>query len=435
PGTYDFGYVVNKNNQIMDGGDSLKAAAWYQEMIIVPDPGNINRFYLFTAGVTSTPIPGFYYSVIDLSYNGGLGRVVQKNIRLQSFPVCDGLAAVKHGNGRDWWVFLQHWDGNGTTQNDEYYSYLITPSGITGPFIQHIGTFTNGGFNRLKFTRDGSKLFVVNPANLIESYDFNRCTGLLSNLNTIEPQGSAQPYTNYWHFAISPNATKLYVSSIMNGANQDTSYLFQFDLTASNILGSKTTLFSCVNPLQAGLLQPGPDGKIYFSCCLAVYDCEFDYLFCDTTYYPENMNISVINQPDSLGAACNFQPFSFYLGGHRAYYGLPNNPNYELGPDTNSFCDTVLAVSNVLPVVGKEELFVFYHPLWQTAFINAKGLIGKNYELQICDVLGKVIYRETGKLNSEFYSKDVAMQSFSSGLYVVSLLTEREKLVRRFVKE
>ncbi|MCX6292359.1 MAG: T9SS type A sorting domain-containing protein, partial [Bacteroidetes bacterium] len=157
--------------------------------------------------------------------------------------------------------------------------------------------------------------------------------------------------------------------------------------------------------------------------------------YCDTTYYPENMNISVINQPDSLGAACDFQPFSFYLGGHRAYVGLPNNPNYELGPDTNSFCDTVLSVNSTLPVIGKEELFAFYHPTWQTAFINAKGLLGKNYELQICDVLGKVIHRETGKLDSEFYSKDVSMLSFSCGLYIVSLLTEREKLVRRFVKE
>ncbi|MCX6290981.1 MAG: hypothetical protein NT126_04390, partial [Bacteroidetes bacterium] len=222
PGTYDFGYVVNKNNQIMDGGDSLKAAAWYQEMIIVPDPGNINRFYLFTAGVTSTPIPGFYYSVIDLSYNGGLGRVVQKNIRLQSFPVCDGLAAVKHGNGRDWWVFLRHWDATGATQNDEYYSYLV-------------------------------------GQDLIESYDFNRCTGLLSNVNTIQPQRLSQPYSNYWHFAISPNATKLYVSSIYNGPNQDTSYLYQFDLTATNILASRTTLHTFLAPSVAGLLQTGPD--------------------------------------------------------------------------------------------------------------------------------------------------------------------------------
>ncbi|MCX6292520.1 MAG: hypothetical protein NT126_12255, partial [Bacteroidetes bacterium] len=139
PGTYDYGYIINKNNQIMEHGDTIASDLWYQEMIIVPDPVNTNRFYLFTAGVTSTPIPGFYYSVIDLSYNGGLGKVVQKNIRLQSFPVCDGLAAVKHGNGRDWWVFLRHWDATGATQNDEYYSYLVTPSGINGPFILHIG--------------------------------------------------------------------------------------------------------------------------------------------------------------------------------------------------------------------------------------------------------------------------------------------------------
>jgi len=53
PGTINYGYVINKNHQIMQNGDRLKALLWYQAMIIIPDPGNSNRFYLFTAGVTT----------------------------------------------------------------------------------------------------------------------------------------------------------------------------------------------------------------------------------------------------------------------------------------------------------------------------------------------------------------------------------------------
>ena len=44
------------------------------------------------------------------------------------------------------------------------------------------------------------------------------------------------------------------------------------------------------------------------------------------------MNLSVIHQPNELGALCDFRLYNFYLGGHRSYHGLPNNPNYELGP-------------------------------------------------------------------------------------------------------
>ncbi|MBL0341881.1 MAG: hypothetical protein IPP71_13640 [Bacteroidetes bacterium] len=42
------------------------------------------------------------------------------------------------------------------------------------------------------------------------------------------------------------------------------------------------------------------------------------------------MTLSVINYPDSLGTACGYSPFSFYLGGKRTYYGLPNNPDYDM---------------------------------------------------------------------------------------------------------
>jgi hypothetical protein len=106
-GYFNYGFLVNKNDTVMNNGDSLKVAAWYQEMIIVPNPGNKDQFYVFQLGVTTTPIPGLSYSLVDLSYNGGLGKVIQKNVQLLTNPLCDAVAAVKHGNGRDWWVVVK----------------------------------------------------------------------------------------------------------------------------------------------------------------------------------------------------------------------------------------------------------------------------------------------------------------------------------------
>jgi hypothetical protein len=69
------------------------------------------------------------------------------------------------------------------------------------------------------------------------------------------------------------------------------------------------------------------------------------------------MNLGVVNNPDSTGSACDFQPFSFYLGGKRTYVGLPNNPNYSLGPLVDSFCDTVLVANELFEEDNNSVLF------------------------------------------------------------------------------
>ena len=443
PGMYSHGYVLNKANLIISNGDSLRSSGWYQEMTILPDPSNGQRFYVFTMGVTSTAIPGFYYSVVDLSMNNGLGYVVQKNIRLENFPVCDGMASVKHGNGRDWWVVIKNWDS--TIALDEFYVYLVSPIGVIKMPIQHIGSsYSSGGFSKFKFNIDGTKLYATQLASLVEQYDFDRCTGLLSNTLTINPRDTNNNLPNrlYWSHAVSPDESKLYVTSIYNGTNLDTSYLVQYDLTAANFLASADTLYTFNRNSAngggpvAGLLQLGPDGKIYLSTFYDIQDCGFQWLYCDTSsFFTENMNLSVINHPDSLGAACDFQPYSFYLGGHRSYVGLPNNPNYELGKLVGSPCDTLGTVGINEVLGGKQNLFVYYDTDWQKAFINAKGLTGKNYNLMVYDITGKAILTLSGSLTSEFYTYSMPMESFASGLYVISLVTEREKLTSKIVKE
>lgn len=105
-------------------------------------PNNTNQYYLFSIGVTNSSPTGLYYSIVDMSLNNGLGAVVQKNVQLLSYPANDGLIAVKHGNGRDWWVLFRRWNA---PPNDEYFKFLVSPTGISGPFIQHIGTSINSG--------------------------------------------------------------------------------------------------------------------------------------------------------------------------------------------------------------------------------------------------------------------------------------------------
>ena len=433
PYTYNYGYIVNKNQQKIVNGDSLKCTLWYQDMLITPNPANLNQFYVFTAGETSNSPTGFFYNILDLSLNNGDGYVIQKNVQLQSFTVADCMTAIKHGNGRDWWVIIRDWST--TVPKNTFYVYLVSPSGITLNNQQNIGTLhMNGGLQRLEFNHKGDKLFCCIAGGLLERFDFDRCTGIISN-NTILAPYATTWRRNYWSMAVSPDDSKLYVSTLLFSTSSDTSYLVQYDLNAPNFLASSDTLLRLPadDNEQLGLLQPGPDGKIYLSAMGNSLDCEFDYLYCDTTWNLINSNISVINYPDSAGAACDFQPFSFNLGGHRAYAGLPNNPNYELGPLVGSPCDT-LTVGITEAVGYKNNITVYYDVNWQTAFVNAKGLRGKNFTFELYNINGQIIQQQQGFLDSEYYTNNLSLVGVADGLYVVRLKTDKEVLTGKFVK-
>jgi hypothetical protein len=432
PYTYNYGYLVNKQHHKISNGDSLVSALWYQEMLILPKPGNLQQFYVFTAGVTSSSNnQGLYYNVVDMSLNNGSGYVLQKNVQLLNFRISDALAAVKHGNGRDWWLLCKSWDP-ASAMND-FYLYLVSPAGISGPFHQNIGFPSNSGsFQRNEFTKDGQLLYSCAGDNLIERYSFDRCSGLLSNVAQLSPATTSGNYKTYWSLAISPDGSKMYTTSILQGAFPYKSYLVQYDLNAPNFLASADTLRTSIVPDELGCIQMGPDNKIYVSSMWNGGDCAFDYLYCDTTWNTVNSNLSVINAPDSLGAACDFQPFSFSLGGHRTYVGLPNNPNYELGPWVGGGCDS-LTVGIAEEALITPKLFVYYNSDWQTAFINAQLLKGKKGLLQIFNVSGALLYQSEAPIYNGYFTSNVNMAPYASELFIAKLTTDKEMLTVKFI--
>jgi len=130
----------------------------------------------------------------------------------------------------------------------------------------------------------------------------------------------------------------------------------------------------------------------------------------------------------------NFQPYSFYLGGKRTYWGLPDLVDYDLPALGGSICDTLGLPNQVGQTqLTISKLSVFYHSDWQTAFINADGLLGKNYSLHIADISGKEVFYENGFLTSQYYTKDFHCEKLSSGIYLVLFETEKEKLVKKMV--
>jgi len=418
---FEFTLIRNSLHQVMVNGDSIIGDGWYQELVITDKPILNNLYYVFVVGITSSY--GLYYSIVDMSLNGGLGGVVQKNVQLENFKCTDGLTAIKHGNGRDWWILFRRWDN----VNDSFYKYMISPSGISNVIIQNIGSPTINGFTKMKFSPDGNKFAMITLSGLMEIYDFDRCTGVISNPVTIHPEPTTAPYGRFVSCEFSANGRFLYVTTY-----DFTCSLYQYDLYAPNPATSRIALDFTSNYLIGyGFLKRGPDNKIYFS---TAYQCDafpYCYPYPDSVYNQYNMNLSVINSPDSLGLACDYTPYSFYLGGKRTYYGLPNNPDYDLPALAGSPCDTLVSINESANTNTNAFLHVYYASDWEKAFINADKLKGKKYSLRMVDILGKEVYSEIGTLNSPYFTRDLNCAAFASGIYLITFETEREKLVKK----
>jgi hypothetical protein len=296
--------VYGNNNQVILNGDSIQGGAWYRELVIVPDPASANLYYVFHIGVTQDF--GLYYTKVDMSANSGQGAVIQKNIQLENFKAVDCLTAIKHGNGRDWWVIFRKSDFP-SGGNNAWYMYLVTPQGITNQPIQSIGSFNSTNLGQISFNASGNRMAYINYKGLIELYDFSRCTGIISSPVTISPESTQAPWPGLWSAEYSPSGNVLYVTRIP-AVVTDSSRLFQYDLLAPNISTSKLTLWSAPWSITIDQLKMAPDNKIYLTTNYYQF-----YPYQDSMYNYINMNLSVINSPDSLGTAWIFNHGVFIL--------------------------------------------------------------------------------------------------------------------------
>jgi hypothetical protein len=232
------------------------------------------------------------------------------------------------------------------------------------------------------------------------------------------------PYPNYWSVAFSNDASKLYITSILDNNH---CYLFQFDLNAPNIYLTKDTLWTVVSTqfVYIGKLKRMEDGKGYISTGIGYYP------YPDSLRNNINENLSVINSPDSLGAACDFQPFSFYLGGKRTYYGLPNNPDYQLGPKIGSGCDTLTAINEQSQKVVISNLFP--NPNNGSFTVNYFLQNGKPGVLTVFNFEGKKVFELP--LPRYTYMQNLELKNLPAGMYALRIQSGDKTVVKKFVKE
>lgn len=404
--------VWNALNDTMTNSYPMGGAGVFNELQIVPFPDGQNKYYLFYQNVAGF-IDGIFYAIIDMNTvwgTPGLGEVIIKGQQINTNRIADCMQAVKHGNGRDWWLVTKMSSAN-LTHINRFIEYLITPSGISGPFYFDFGGAFDQDFQKIIFNTTCSKIMNINTVGYMCEYDFDRCSGVISNPHVIYPEITTFPYNRvFWEGAYSPNDSVFYIATNRYSLLLNC-YLLQFDLTASDIPASCDTLDDYLFPIEPGAVRLAPDGKIYYSRAYKSPGVN-SFPYADTMYNYINMNLSVINEPDSLGAACNYQPFSFYLGGKRTYYSLPNNPNYELGALIGSVCDTITGIAPS-PSLERGEVRIFPNPV--NTVLTITGLKADDNTLTVYDGTGKCIYKTD--VHNEQHSLNVS--SYPSGIYLL----------------
>ncbi|HMT30077.1 MAG TPA: T9SS type A sorting domain-containing protein [Bacteroidia bacterium] len=122
-------------------------------------------------------------------------------------------------------------------------------------------------------------------------------------------------------------------------------------------------------------------------------------------------------------------------GGKSTYWGLPNNPDYDLGPLVGSSCDTLVGISEHQTIIINPLLNVFYHPEWQTAYINSNNITGTKGTMEIYDAQGKMVHQEEIQIVNGYYTRNFNMTGMADGMYFVNLISSSQRLTAKMVKE
>lgn len=298
--------VWNRNHvQMPNGYGLLGNSSTTQGALIVPDPADTSKFYIFTIDQLAGS-NGMRYSKVDMSLQNGNGDVTTKNTPLHP-SVAEKMVAVRRCDGNIW-IISHEWNSN------KFFADLVTPSGINSTISSSVGTSHSGGgqgvinaVGAMAISSQGNKVAVAMRDNhIFEVLDFNIATGSVSNPITL----NSSSYFRSYGVEFSPDGTKLY------GGCLNTGEIFQFDLslgTASAIMSAAVQVAN-VSDL-VGALKLAPDGKIYVARAIGQTNGK--------------TSLAVINSPNTLGSACNFVDNSFYLGGKHCLLGLPNQMVYQ----------------------------------------------------------------------------------------------------------
>lgn len=338
------GSIWDRNNNVIynmsytEGGGYSSA----QSAVFITKPGDPDRYYLFTMEEVEFNIGGevpgqpdgrgLSWFELDATANGGLGEVVDYKETIYG-PTYEGLCAVQHANGEDWWILADRTDLLGLVV------VPVTKDGVGTP----VEVVTNDVYNNvIKSSPDGQWVTTIGKDGRY-LFPFDASTGTFSN-PVLLPGGSQVEFS----------ANSKYLFALTKGGTPE---VHRFDLEAMDIPASETNLGSMPavtdgQPFLPLISYPqlGPDQNIYFS-----------------TFYLDNTGgttsyLSAIICANTGGVlAPNHLPLGHLPANTSIFIGLPNFPaawlaaetvehlDIDLGPDTIVCPGEALSIGHLFP--------------------------------------------------------------------------------------
>ena len=321
-------YIANFENDTIENGNGINPGyvhdlkcpgagsngytSGFQSGIALPLPDTSGVYLMFHKRIIYLSIAPYVltdqllYTAVDMTQNGGKGKVTAKNVVAvaDSAMGYGNMTAVRHANGKDWWVITSGF------KNNNYYLLRVTKNGVAEVKQQQIGEPTpesaEGGEQSF-FTPDGSTYIRFNVKNKLRIFDFDRATGILSHYRKINVDfGDLQIVDG--GCGISPSGRFLYISARKR--------VFQMDMQAADISASQQFIAEWdgyADPIACdfGRIYSGPDCKLYISTG------------------NDAAVLHVIHHPEEPGLACNLEQHGLHTP---TYHGgsFPNFPNYRL---------------------------------------------------------------------------------------------------------
>jgi hypothetical protein len=319
--------ILNRHHDIMEGGDTINPGQVWSDFphyypsltggLAIPAPGLKNHYYIFHTSAGYDPVvffPILYVTLIDMNANGGDGKVVYKNVPLAQGDIPSPVA-IKHGNGRDWWLIA------GDMLSQSYQIYRISPSGIDFSHEQVIAPASLTNYGHAKASPDGTVFVSNDDSTGLWIFDFDRCSGFLENPRVL-------PYSppEFWTAtnAFSPDGRFFYAGTHLviyqlDMRTIDSSYIAfdtigYFDFGVNNLPPLSYT--------RLGLPETMPDEKIHYN------------VLGNSRY------IHVMHSPSLPHFAADLEQQGLELP-QINYWTRCYFPNYRTGALNNSPCDTL----------------------------------------------------------------------------------------------
>ncbi len=423
--------IINQKHEIMENGDEINIGGFEygqtcaktrgygvnQGMLTLPWPGRPNQYAMLH--LHRPDIPGPWYNrnllltTIDISRDSGFGAVTKKNQLVFQDTFCDMLTAVRHANGRDWWVVLPRYN------KGRYYIFLLSPQGLSEPMVRDIGVPIDEYLWGVQagFSPNGKKYVNMSYSGGLQVFDFDRCSGNMESVfhcEDLDFSASGGLYGAACGVAFSISSRFLYVGTGYN--------LTQFDMRADDILSSKVHIGQYdgfgyfhskdISPLATAFYQMmlAPNGKIYMSTP-------------NGTKY-----LHIIHKPDSLGLACDFEQRGLNLFGYHGF-GVPNFPHFRLYDLPGSPCDT-LGINGPQPpedTLPPPPVCGTYLSLWPNPVSSVASV-----ELPDCQGGLLSIFDSAGRLISEQRiapgegAHPIVVSEYVPGIYFVRFWPDKE---------